>query len=219
MLGEFGYSNGDLLTDGYIDFHTQAAGEMLHYLYAWANGYSGALKWEPCDNPLKMSLRYTVWIPPEATSRHIRQGRFGMHYYDGTLDGRPKPICHALRFFREYADEHSPGGELRVTPGDTRIKTAYEYRGDGALFVGDVTYEGEGLRFEAAQATNVMLAWDDEALRICASGDVRVSVKVGAFVPNLTAQARVEGKHGGASVTGDRLVVALLEGETITVTR
>ena len=193
-LGEFGYSNGDVLDDGYLDFHTSAVGEMIHYLYAFANDFEGVHKWVLNDHPLALSVKLSPWMPPDATSQHVHQGRFGFYYYDGTIEGRPKPICHALRFFRDYADTVEPGGELEVTPGPTRIGTVYRYRGPGALFVGNVTYESPRLRFTAKRPANVMLTWNEDEARVMSTADATAWVRVGE---------------------GEMTRVELLEGETV----
>ncbi|HJN17168.1 MAG TPA: hypothetical protein QGH10_16805 [Armatimonadota bacterium] len=213
-LGEFGYSNGDPLDDGYIDLHTSAVGEMLHYLYAYAGGFEGAHKWELNDNPLWISLAQTVWIPKEAVDKHIHQGRFGMHYYDGTISGRQKPICHALRFFRNHVDSGAEPGELKVEPGSTRIGVAYEYRSDGALIVGGVEHDSPELSFSSANAACVMLRWTDDELKVMSSADADVEMDPARYLPGWE---HVAGTQGGMQV--GRLRVQLLEGETITISR
>jgi len=215
-LGEFGYSNGDPLGDGYIDLHTSAVGEMLHYLYAYAGDFEGVHKWELNDNPLWISLAQTVWIPKDAVDKHIHQGRFGMHYYDGTVSGRPKPICHALKFFREHVDSGAEPGELKVEPGSTRIGVTYEYRAPGALFIGAMEYESPDLSFTSERATNVMLRWDDDELWLMSTADADVELDPKRHISSWSG---VSGRRGGMNTKGERLSMRLLEGETVTISR
>jgi len=214
-LGEFGYSNGDILADGYTDLHTSAVGELMHYLYAYANDFEGAHKWELNDNPLWISFAQTVWVPKSAVDRHTHQGRFGMHYYDGTISGRPKPICHALRFLRDCIDAGMERGELKVERGPTRINTVYEYRAPGALFVGNVRCDSPEMTFTAQHATNVMLRWDSDGLRVMSSADADVEIDLSELGVDGRA---ITGLHGGASERDGRLAIRLLEGEVVVVT-
>ncbi len=75
-LGEFGYSNGIKLSDGYLDDQTSAVGEMTHYLYALAHGYDGVKKWMLCDWPLAIMKRYGDW--DRGLETRIYDERFGL---------------------------------------------------------------------------------------------------------------------------------------------
>ncbi|MBN1343107.1 MAG: hypothetical protein JXQ73_10530 [Phycisphaerae bacterium] len=216
-LGEFGYSNGIRVAGGYLDPDASGVGEMIHYLYALAHGYDGCMKWSLTDWPLAV-IRYNApWI--QGASKQVYESRFGAYSYDGTIEGRPKPIAHALKFLRDYVDRYGPGGELRVTGSKTPIGAAYVYRSREALFVGDVAHEAPEFRFRADVPTSVMLMRDRGALRVMATRDVTLSLNPSAFVGSITAStAKVEGRTASTGrAEAGRLVLEMLAGETVTI--
>ncbi|MBM3472833.1 MAG: hypothetical protein FJX75_06150 [Armatimonadetes bacterium] len=215
-LGEFGYSNGMRIGDGYLDLHTSALGEFLHYLYAYAHGFSGCMKWALTDHPLDLSRQQCAWIPPEEVATHIEQGRYGLFWSDGTMEAKPKPLVWALRFLREYVDAGGDRGELQVIAAPTQIGTGYVYRAPGALFVGSPSYRGPDLEFVAKQAANVLLRWDDRSLRIVSTADAEARVKASAL-PGSGAKLKVTGKVGASRQDGEWLGLELLEGEVVEV--
>lgn len=216
-LGEFGYSNGIKLSDGYLDPYTSSLGEVIHYLYAFAHDYDGCKKWMLCDWPYAVMKRYGDW--DRGFDTRIYEERFGLYSYDGTLGGRAKPIVWALRFLRDYVDHAPPGGTLAVQPGGTRIETVYDYRADGAWFIGNVKYESPDLTFDAAHAANVMLRWNDGRLQLMSTSDATVRLRPGRLVKGLNPQARLTGRLASKKVDGEWLTVELLEGETVTLGR
>ena len=218
FFGEFGYTNGMSLGGKHLDLYTSAVGEMMNWLYAWANGYDGCLKWALTDHPLALSLRQAPWMPREDLTAHIDQGRFGLYWYDGTFEGRPKPIVWALRFLREYIDAGGDSGKLEVRTGSTIIGTAYAYQAPQALFVGDLDYRAPGLDFHTltGKPANVMLRWDDKQLRVLSTCDARLRINPSVFVPALTAShVKVTGKVGAMRREGDNITIEALEGETV----
>jgi hypothetical protein len=215
-LGEFGYTNGLKLADGYLDLHTSALGESLHYLYAYAHGFAGCMKWTLTDHPLELSRQQCSWMPADDLAAHTDQGRYGFFWSDGTLDDQPKPLVWALRFLREYVDAGGERGELQVGPARTRIGTGYAFRAPRALFVGDVAYDGPGLEFTAAQAANVLLWWGDRSLRVISTADASVRVDLAALLGKAPeGEVSVGGKLGSSHQIGGALELELLEGEPV----
>jgi len=213
-LGEFGYSNGIAMGGGYLSFDASAVGEMIHWLYALSHGYEGCKKWMLVDWPLPYNRRFAPWIGDEP--HRIYEERFGLFFYDGTPEGRPKPIAHALRFLRDYVDRAGPGGTLDIRPGPTPIGAAYVYRGDRALFLGARGHSTGGVSFKAAVPTNLMLDWGGDALRVLSTADATATIEPTAFLPGLTA-GKVDGRHGGLKREGRRLTIELLAGETVRI--
>jgi len=211
-LGEFGYSNGIKLNDGYLDSQTSAVGEMIHYLYALSHGYDGVKKWMLCDWPLAVMKRYGDW--DRGLETRIYEERFGLYSYDGTPSGRPKPIVPTLRFLRDYVEDAGPGGTLDVHAAENPIGTAYVYRGQNALFIGDASYTDDTLSFTAPTPRNVMLRWSDDGFTIMAAGDTTVRLRPGKLVPGLTPDMAKVGQPAG-----EELVLSLLAGQTVTVRR
>jgi len=215
-IGEFGYTNGIRLTNGYLDLDTSGVGEMMHYLYAFSHGYSGVTKWMLTDWPTPMMRDNAGWMGEGS----IYEERFGLYCYNGTVQGGAKPIVPALRFLRDYYEAAGPGGKIDVRPGSTTIGAVYVYRAPQALFVGDIDYSGQGLEFHSltGRPTNVMLRWGGGALRLMATCDARVRIDPSAFVSGLSAsQAKISGRSGSVQREGRSLVIEALAGETLVI--
>jgi hypothetical protein len=209
-LGEFGYSTGIPMTDGYLDRYTASVGEMIHYLYAFTHNYDGVKKWMLNDWPYQIMQHYGDWNKGDATRRY--EERFGLYYYDGTPSGRPKPIVHALRFFGDHIARVAPSGTLEIVPAPLSIGAGYVYKNEQALFIGNTAYASDRLVFSAQRPANVMLRWDTDGLRVMASADAQVKIKPAAFGP---FGKNVTGNHGALRAEGEALVIELLEGETL----
>jgi hypothetical protein len=217
-LGEFGYTNGLALSDGWLDLHTSALGEFLHYLYAYAHGFDGCMKWALNDHPLELSRQQCTWMPADDLPQHIDQGRYGLFWSDGTAEARPKPLVYALRFFRDWLEAGGDRGELTVVKAGTRIGTGYIFRAARARFVGDLSYAEPGFAFEAPQAANVLLRWDDRQARLVATADAIVHLDPTAlFGWPAGADPRLAGKLGAARREGHEWVLDVLEGEELTL--
>jgi hypothetical protein len=188
-LGEFGYSNGIPVKGGYLDPHTSSVGEMIHYLYAFANDYDGCKKWMLVDWPLAVMRHYGDWNRGLVTRTY--EERFGLFSYDGTSMGRAKPIVPALRFFRDLVDRMPPGGTLEVTHDDNPIDTGYVYRADQALFVGGRRADLPGLRYQSGETANVMLMWTAEGMRLMSTADATVEINPRVLAPGLAGGVRV----------------------------
>ena len=144
-LGEFGYSTGIPLANGYLDRYTASVGEMIHYLYAFTKDYDGVKKWMLNDWPYKIMQHYGDWNQGDVT--RVYEERFGLYYYDGTPAGRPKPIVHALRFVGEHIAGLAPSGTLEIVPAPLSIGAGYVYKNKQALFIGNTAYTAAGLSF------------------------------------------------------------------------
>lgn len=216
-LGEFGYSNGVVMPDGTrLDFHTSAVGEMIHYLYSLAKGYDGVMKWALTDWHWDVIAK----AAEKGRQTQIYEAYFGMYYYDGNPHGmgRPKPICYATKFLRDYVDRSGPGGTLDIKRAHTSIGAAYVYKAKNALFVGDYSYKSPELEFRSMQPANVMLTWDGNTIRLMSTGDATASIAPERLVPGITlASAKVEGHCASVSKSGGRISIRLLEGETVRV--
>jgi hypothetical protein len=219
-LGEFGYSNGLAMNDGWLDVHTSALGEFLHYLYAYAHGYDGCVKWALTDHPLELSRQQCSWIPADDLPQHIEQGRQGMFWSDGTTEARPKPLVHALRFFRGWLDSGGGRGELTVSRAPTRIGTAYRFQAERVRFVGDLRHAEPGFEFQSHQAANVLLCWDAKQARLVATADATVRldlVRLCDWPPD--AKVQITGMLAASRRDGNDLVLEVLEGEPVALVK
>lgn len=213
-LGEFGYSTGIVMPGGgNLDPDTAGVGEMMHYLYAFANGYEGCKKWMLVDWPLAVMQRYGSWSQHGLEGKRY-EARFGLFAYDGSPEGRPKPIAYALRFLREYADNNAPSGSLSISEGPLSIGAVYVYSNKNALFIGNKAYEGTPLSFHSKQAANVMLTWGPAGIRVMSSADALVTLTPSAI--GVFGQS-VKGRHGELRLNGNRMVIEMLAGETLVV--
>ncbi len=77
-LGEFGYSSGDLVDGEPLDVHTQAVGEIVHWLYGLAQGYDGVMKWQLCDATPAYQWRFATYRRDNPEAERLRQRRFVM---------------------------------------------------------------------------------------------------------------------------------------------
>lgn len=220
-LGEFGYSTGMSIGGRTLDGHNAALGEFLHYLYAHANGYEGAMKWALNDWPLALLLRYASWIPRSNMVKCLDQSRFGMYYYNGLPAGQPKPIAFALKFLSESLAAGLDSGVLKTYPAETLIGTGYEYRSANALFLGDIAQSRQDVSFKSTDGkpVNLLMRWSDTAITMMATHDAVVTLKPDCFVKGLPAgHCAVQGICGEPPrIDADTLGLLLLEGESVTI--
>jgi len=216
-LGEFGYTNGLVMSDGrYLDFYTSAVGEMAHYLYALAHDFDGVTKWVLTDWHWDIIGKEGE----RGRAAQIYEAYFGMYYYDGHPPGleRAKPIVPALRFLRQYVDDGNRGGEIQVIRANNSIGAGYVYRSPNALFVGDDHYQSDGLNFTSQKPTNVMLAWRGPELRLMSTGDATISVDPQALGTAIrAASAHVRGRNESWKIEGSRITIKALEGEPLVI--
>ncbi len=214
-LGEFGFSSGLKMPDGkYIGPDAASVGEMLVYLYAFAHDYSGAYLWLLSEWPVANMKYNAPWISQE---RQIYESRFGMYYYDGTEQGRPKPIAYAMKFFREYIDSHNPGsGKLDIIKADTPMQTGYVFTDKDALFAGNTKYDSAALKFYSQESTNVMLMWDKNKLKIMATNDTEVIVDMTQFGFAQNTEFNLDGNYDSLLKVKDAIQLKLLEGQPVT---
>ena len=214
-IGEFGFSAGVKLSeDTYLDPYTASVAEMIVFLYAFSNDYSGAYLWMLSEWPIA-NIKYNApWISPD---RYIYESRFGLYQYDGTPAGKPKPIAHATRFFRKYIDTHESGsGMLTIIQADTPVKTGYVFTDKDALFVGNTKYSSERLEFQSPFSVNVMLCWDVKELKAMATADVDVTMNLREFGFSAISDIRIEGQYDKLRKNGSTVKLKLLEGRTVT---
>eukprot|EP00117_Sycon_ciliatum_P011708 scpid16386/ scgid13072/ len=181
--GEYATSNGDILelpdgTEEYVDFQTSALYDMLVWLRMLSQGYSGALRWRVNDKPYILSLQQDTWrgndSDPMIHKSYIRESRFGLFWYDGSPQGRPKPLAYCTDFLSQYVGSAFASGmkhvselqaKLNVRPTSTGVHVAYTFTTRNALFVADVApgFAGDGskLLFQpvGATAATVMVFW------------------------------------------------------------
>jgi len=214
-LGEFGFSSGIKMPDGkYLGTDAGSVAEMMVYLHAFANDYSGAYLWMLSEWPVANMKHNAHWI---SVDRQIYESRFGMYYYDGTSHGHPKPIMYATKFFREYIDSHNPGdGKLKIMRADTPMQAGYVFTDKDALFAGNTKYNSKRLEFQSDLPVNVMLMWNAEQLKIMATRDVEVKIKMLEFGFSKDTDFDADGLYDSFVKDGDTISLKLLEGQPVT---
>lgn len=224
FLGEFGYTSGYILkkdraTKTPISLASQALGEFTFYLYAFARGYAGTTVWMLDEIPASIGRYNMFWV----SQWGIKQQRHGLFYYDGNpaSQAAPKPLAHALRFFKRYTDLHETGsGKIEFSKIESQIGTAYVFKGDKAIYVGNVKSETPGLAFTSEEPVNVLLDWNSENLEICATSDVQVRIEPGRFDPKFSGgNWKISGSRRMDETSGDGLRLGLLAGETISISK
>lgn len=216
-LGEFGYSCGTRLPDGgTLDIYNAAVAEMSIYLYAWANDFGGGMSWMVSDWPLALIDYSAPWI---SKSRQTYEAGFGMYAYDGTQTGRPKPVVYAMKFLRDYLDTSpSKPGVFRLAEADTQTGSGYIYENENAFFLGMKTFRNENISLRTASASNLMLCWTGEKLRILSTADAKVSLSRAYLEKILGSDEFVaEGIKKSFQRTEEGYVLELLEGQTCTI--
>jgi hypothetical protein len=176
-LGEFGISCGTQLPDGStMDIYNAAVNEILIWLYAWVNGFDGAMSWMISDWPVALMDYSAPWI---SKNRRSYEAGFGMYFYDGTETGQAKPIVGAVQTLRQYLDLCPPSkGNLRLVPSpELQSGCGYLYHNQNALFVGAKTFQNEHLRFHSPQAANLFLYWNGKEMRILSTADGELSIQ------------------------------------------
>ncbi|MEJ5259621.1 MAG: hypothetical protein WHS88_05465 [Anaerohalosphaeraceae bacterium] len=213
-LGEFGYSCGTRLPDGStLDIYNAAVGELMIYLYAWTNGFDGAMSWMVSDWPIALIDYSAPWV---SKTKQAYEAGFGMYYYDGTETGYPKPIVGALRTFRDYLDLYpSEKGKLELRP-DSALQTGcgWLYQAPHALFAGAKTFQNEQILFRASQAANLMLYWTDKELYILSTADAQLTLKK-SFLQSIfgTDNCSLEGRLKTSSKAEEIWTLELLESQ------
>jgi hypothetical protein len=213
-IGEFGFTTGLKLSHGkYLDAYSASLAEMLVFLYSFANDYSGAYLWMLSEWPVANMKYNAPWISP---NRHIYESRFGLYQYDGTNTGKPKPIAHAAKFFREYIDTHESGdGTLKIIRADTPIKTGYVFTDEGVLFVGNSQYSSKKLRFRNTLPVNVMLMWNTDKLKIMATADVDIVLDLSEFGFSSLSNIKINGFYDKLVKKNGIIKLKLLEGKPV----
>ena len=213
-LGEFGYSTASLVNEKPLDEDAASVAEFAHYLYAFANGYGGVMKWCLNDWPVTLKERYASWVP-EDRSVFNAYARMGMYRYAAPLVGVPKPIVYCTRFLRSFIDEGGIGGTLTLRPSRAVTGTGYCYSNTNALFIGDTDYADARLSFSTGddRPVNVLLRWDVRSLTIAASRDMTVTLK-----PSLIGTNAVCDSTPALSVDSAGIRIRLFAGGAATFT-
>ena len=118
---------------------------------ALANGFDGAMSWMVSDWPVALMDYSAPWI---GKSRQAYEAGFGLYAYDGTLEGRAKPVVYAMRFLRDYLDTLPSGpGVFRLVNADTQTGAGYIYENESAFFVGMKAFQNDNISLNASAAS------------------------------------------------------------------
>lgn len=224
FLGEFGYTSGyilkkDLAEKRPISLASQALGEFTFFLYAFSKGYAGATVWMLDEIPASIGRHNMFWV----SQWGIKQQRHGLFYYDGnpTDKAAPKPLAHALAFFKRYWAAHEAGsGKLEFQKIDSQIGTAYTFQGDKVFYAGNTKYESDGLAFTSEEPVSVLLDWNSGNLDVAATADVTIKITPKSFDPKFSSGTlRISGMRRLDEKSGESIRIGLLAGEVISISR
>ncbi|MBL8991815.1 MAG: hypothetical protein JNM63_00645 [Spirochaetia bacterium] len=224
FLGEFGYTTGyilkkDLKDKRPISIASQALGEFTFYLYAFAKGFAGTTVWMLDEIPASIGRYNMFWV----SQWGIKQQRHGLFYYDGNPASKaaPKPLAHALAFFKRYWATHETGSaSIEFSKIESQIGTGYVFKGEKALYVGNVKSDIQGLEFSSEEPVNILLDWNSGSLEICATSDALVRVTPKFFDVKFSgSNFKISGARRFDEKSGDSIRLGLLAGETVSISK
>ena len=207
-LGEFGLSNGLQLNGSLADYQTQALWEILHYIYPYAHGFSGSMKWMDNDWTTPYIARYAKWWTDSKTLAYEEQ--FGFFFFDGTKGGSPKPIAWCVQFFADYLQSNPKAGSLRLFATKNLVRAGFEYQADNAWFFGGEAFANAGIRWDNAKTKVVMARWDAKSLTLLSTIDLDLEVDT---------QTLSQPSTPSTSQSGNWKKINLLRGTPLTIPR
>ena len=182
-IGEFGLNNGEPVNGVPPSYQTQALWEILHYIDAYAHGYSGAMKWMDNDWTAPYIHRFAKWwTDPKVIAQ---QEQFGFFKFDGTPSGTPKPIAWCVKFFSDYLKSNPKPGELRVFETTNQVKAGFEYKADSAWFYGGEDFGNQAIRWDNPETKVVMVRWDEKAVTLMSTVDLDLEIDPKALTTPL----------------------------------
>ena len=201
-------------------YETSGAYNFLHWLYAYANGFGGAVIWGlDTWNPIYYRYNDSEWNFED----DIFKERSAIMYYDGNPETKysEKPAALATAFFKKFTDTHNIGdGTLEIVKADTQSGTGYVFTADTAEYVHNTTYSSERLQFKTidGSAPIVMLDWSSGNIDIMATQTVTIRINPSEYISDIKAKnANISGLYGGGNRNGSYLTIDLLEGEIVTI--
>ncbi len=245
LLGETGASNGaGAAGRGSAPLTLAAAAifDVAPHLLSLARGHGGAFRWAVTDVPFVWAAAGMPWLgnASEGGGALLREGRFGLRFFDGTLAGGEKPCVVALRAVRALLDDLRAAGVLAPGGGGgggggggapwagwgtfaaapsaapaNQIATRVTYAAPGAYIVGDANFDdGAALRFSAGAAVVVVVRW---AVAPVGAPNSLCVVATGDCAAAVVADAFAPGAPPAASSSGAWRQLDLLAGQRICV--
>ena len=179
-MGEFGLNNGEQVNGAPASYQTQALWEILHYIDAYAHGYSGAMKWMDNDWTAPYMHRFAKWwTDPETIAK---QEQFGFFKFDGTPSGAPKPVAWCTKFFSAYLQSNPKPGKLTVFETNNQVRSGFEYLADSAWFYGGEAFANRAIRWENPETKVVMARWDAKTITLMSTVDLELEIDPDAMV-------------------------------------
>jgi hypothetical protein len=179
-MGEFGLSNGLVLNGASANYQTQALWEILHWLYPYAHGFGGVMKWMDNDWTTPYIHRYAKWWTDPKTLAYEEQ--FGLFRFDGTPSGTPKPIAWCTKFFADYLQSNPKPGKLSVFETKNQVRAGFEYLADTAWFYGGEAFANRAIRWENPETKVVMVRWDAKTITLMSTVDLELEIDPAAMV-------------------------------------
>ena len=207
-IGEFGLSNGLQLNGSLADYQTQALWEILHYIYPYAHGFSGSMKWMDNDWTTPYIARYAKWWTDPKTLAYEEQ--FGFFFFDGTPGGSAKPVAWCVQFFADYLQSNPPPGKLTLFESKNQVRTGFEYRAETAWIYGGETLANRSIRSKNTETKVVMARWDTQTITLMSTVDLEIEIDPAAMV-NPPAP--------DSSLAENWQKIRLGEGKPLTITR
>ena len=190
-MGEFGLSNGLLINGSPADYQTQALWETLHYIYSYAHGFGGCMKWMDNDWTTPYIHRYAKWWTDSKTLAYEEQ--FGLFAFDGTPSGVSKPIAWCVKFFADYIQSNPKPGTLTVFETKNQVRAGFEYRAENAWFYGGEALANKAISWGNGETKVVMVLWDEKTITLISTVDLELELDTNALVTPSTPELSSRG--------------------------
>ena len=200
--------------------HLQQTKFDTEYTYIHKNGHTYHVVYRLSDINLLL-------FSSQNHEKYIRETRFGFYWYDGSVQGRPKPIAYCTRFLTNYllsTDDFSLSkASITFQESSTPIHASYVFKSADALFIGNVSYSSPSLSFQLAKhsmetCTNYMMYWNTTCIHLITSADTDVQLNPYWFVPQIsTSKTNIHGMTGGIQWHGKIVYISCLRGSPVVI--
>ena len=222
-IGEYSYVNSYRRVpfgDGsLVNVDSGSLADFLLNAYSYAKGYDGAFKWQVDDQSYFASLINCGWLTTD--DKRLYEGGTGFYFYDGTDDGRAKPIVNSTKALREVMNGNFSKGTFTTFADNTAensVGTGFVYLADDVFMVGASQMTTPEISFTTTDSKpSVIIGYrEGDGYILTASNDTRITIDPTAI--GLTAgNISVSGFYAGMDIDNGMLVIDMLEDEKLIV--
>ncbi|WP_226393563.1 S-layer homology domain-containing protein [Ructibacterium gallinarum] len=221
ILGEFGVNAGQELDSGEaLEYDQTNQFNFAHWLYAYANGYGGAVNWELYTK--RTSTRRYFFTTPvgKGETALTAKEHHGLLLDDGNT-GKEMPIAMALKFFKDYIDRHNIGdGEFTLLESGGQSEAGWSFKDIDVEYAAATEYQSDKLKFSAADedVPIVMLDWSGETIKAMSTKRQTVYINTALKTDNVNdSDVKISGLHGETNLQNGWLEITLLPNEIVNI--